>query len=62
MGGAYTDDAAIGAYVGAPQRLSVGYKISDTMSGTFAYQTDSSAAIFDTVDAVMEKLEELTVT
>jgi len=51
MGGAYTDDAAIGAYVGAPQRLSVGYKISDTMSGTFAYQTDSSAAIFDTVDA-----------
>jgi len=51
MGGDFTDDAAIGAYVGAPQRLSVGYKISDTMSGTFAYQTDSSAAIFDTVDA-----------
>jgi len=43
------DDASIGAYVGAPQRLSIGYKISDTMTGTFAYQTDSDAKIFDEI-------------
>ena len=35
---AYNDDAAIGAYVGAPQRIAVGYKMSDTMSASFAYQ------------------------
>jgi len=51
MNGVMGDDDGIGATVGAPQRLSVGYKISDTMSGTFAYQTDSTAAIFDKIDA-----------
>ena len=38
---AFNDDAAIGAYVGAPQRVAVGYKMSDTMSASFAYQADS---------------------
>jgi len=47
----YDDDAGIGAYVGAPQRIAVGYKVSDTMSASFAYQADSDAAIFDEVDA-----------
>jgi len=46
---AYNDDAAIGAYVGAPQRIAVGYKMSDTMSASFAYQADSDAAIFDEI-------------
>ena len=47
----YDDDAGIGAYVGAPQRIAVGYKVSDTMSASFAYQADSDAKIFDEVDA-----------
>jgi len=47
----YDDDAGIGAYVGAPQRIAVGYKVSDTMSASFAYQADSDAAIFDEVPA-----------
>ena len=47
----YDDDAGIGAYVGAPQRIAVGYKVSDTMSASFAYQADSDAAIFDEVAA-----------
>ena len=47
----YDDDAGIGAYVGAPQRIAVGYKVSDTMSASFAYQADSDVAIFDEVDA-----------
>jgi len=47
--GAYNDDAGIGAYVGAPQRIAVGYKMSDTMSASFAYQTDSDASIFDEI-------------
>merc|ERR1711871_618874 len=38
---AFNEDAAIGAYVGAPQRIAVGYKMSDTMSASFAYQADS---------------------
>ena len=45
------DDRSIGANVGAPQRIAVGYKMSDTMSASFAYQADSDAAIFDEVDA-----------
>ena len=47
----YDDDAGIGAYVGAPQRIAIGYKVSDTMSASFAYQADSDAAIFDEVPA-----------
>jgi hypothetical protein len=47
----YDDDAGIGAYVGAPQRIAVGYKVSDTMSASFAYQADSDAKIFDEVAA-----------
>ena len=46
---AFNDDAAIGAYVGAPQRVAVGYKMSDTMSASFAYQADSDASIFDQI-------------
>ena len=46
---AFNDDAAIGAYVGAPQRVAVGYKMSDTMSASFAYQADSDASIFDEI-------------
>jgi hypothetical protein len=46
---AFNDDAAIGAYVGAPQRIAVGYKMSDTMSASFAYQADGDAAIFDEI-------------
>ena len=49
---AYNDDAAIGAYVGAPQRIAVGYKMSDTMSASFAYQADSDAKIFDEISDV----------
>ena len=45
------DDASIGAYVGAPQRIAVGYKMSDTMSASFAYQTDTDAKIFDEIPA-----------
>jgi len=45
------DDASIGAYVGAPQRIAVGYKMSDTMSASFAYQADTDAAIFDEIPA-----------
>jgi hypothetical protein len=45
------DDASIGAYVGAPQRIAVGYKMSDTMSVSFAYQADSDAKIFDEISA-----------
>ena len=47
--GAYNDDAGIGAYVGAPQRVAVGYKMSDTMSASFAYQADGDAKIFDEI-------------
>jgi len=46
---AYNDDAGIGAYVGAPQRVAVGYKVSDTMSASFAYQADGDAKIFDEI-------------
>ena len=46
---AFNDDAAIGAYVGAPQRVAVGYKMSDTMSASFAYQADGDATIFDQI-------------
>jgi len=49
---AYGDDAAIGAYVGAPQRVAVGYKMSDTMSASFAYQADTDAKIFDEISDV----------
>jgi len=45
------DDRSIGANVGAPQRIAVGYKMSDTMSASFAYQADSDASIFDEVAA-----------
>jgi hypothetical protein len=45
------DDASIGAYVGAPQRIAVGYKMSDTMSASFAYQADTDAKIFDEIAA-----------
>ena len=45
------DDASIGAYVGAPQRIAVGYKMSDTMSASFAYQADTDAKIFDEIPA-----------
>jgi len=45
------DDRSIGANVGAPQRVAVGYKVSDTMSASFAYQADSDASIFDEVAA-----------
>jgi len=45
------DDRSIGANVGGSQRLSVGYKISDTMSGTFAFQVDSDASIFGEIAA-----------
>ena len=35
------DDASVGAFVGSYEGVSLGYKISDTMSATVAYQTSS---------------------
>jgi hypothetical protein len=35
------DDASVGAFVGSYNGVSLGYKISDTMSATVAYQTSS---------------------
>jgi len=37
------DDIGIGAFVGSFHGLSIGYKVSDTISGTFAYQKSSDA-------------------
>ncbi|MDG2063644.1 MAG: hypothetical protein P8L36_01500 [SAR324 cluster bacterium] len=36
------DDASVGAFVGSYEGVSLGYKISDTMSATVAYQTSSA--------------------
>ena len=36
------DDAAVGAFVGGYEGVSLGYKISDTMSATVAYQTSGA--------------------
>jgi len=36
------DDASVGAFVGGYEGVSLGYKISDTMSATVAYQTSSA--------------------
>ena len=38
------DDAAVGAFVGSYNGVSLGYKISDTMSATVAYQTSGDYA------------------
>ena len=36
------DDASVGAFVGSYEGVSLGYKISDTMSATVAYQTSGA--------------------
>ena len=38
------DDASVGAFVGSYNGVSLGYKISDTMSATVAYQTSADVA------------------